>query len=137
MDLHSITGGAVQASGTIGSQLSGGALGAFDRAIGAMVDMRAWIGKQQPESGSPLDHGGTLTGPSELNVRGYMHGNGRMPYIPVSQVGFAPAETTMVMPHELPPSSYVFTEPWFNRMLDIYPAIDTIHHKQRRYSQGV
>lgn len=137
MDLHSITGGAVQASGTIGAQLGGGTLGAFDRALGAMLDMRAWVGRLQPESGSPIDHGGLFAGPSELNVRGHMHGHGGTPYIPLSQVAFAPRESGMVMPHELPPSSYVFREPWFNRMLDIYPAVETVHHKSRRYSQGV
>jgi hypothetical protein len=46
-------------------------------------------------------------------------------YVPLNQVAFGPAQ--VVMPHELPPSSYVFPMPYMNKVLNIpYPVTQVI-----------
>lgn len=55
-------------------------------------------------------------------------GNPKTQYVPLSDVAFAPPE--IVMPHPLPPTSMVFPNASFNKMLNI-PSTEAVYNTGR------
>jgi hypothetical protein len=62
------------------------------------------------------------------SINNWFGGTPSPQYIPLADVGFGPLQP--VMPQALPPSSHFFSNPTWNKMLNL-PGVQTIYNKTR------